>query len=58
MSGTDTPADGCPDADEEVDTAHLDDIEDGGGCAEVWEHLSEAREADGDRESDPEPEGS
>ncbi len=26
--------------DDEVDTSHLDDLEDGCGCAEVWEHLS------------------
>jgi len=25
-------------ADEDVD--HLDDIEDGAGCVEIWEHLS------------------
>lgn len=25
---------------------HLEDLEDGCGCAEVWEHLSERREAD------------
>lgn len=25
---------------------HLDDVEDGCGCAEVWEHLSEQRETD------------
>lgn len=65
MSGTDTPADECPDADEEVDaahlddeieTSHLDDIDEGGGCAEVWEHLSEARQADGDGPSDAERE--
>ncbi|WP_276258703.1 hypothetical protein [Haloglomus litoreum] len=30
---------------EEIDTSHLDDVEDGCGCAEVWEHLSEGREA-------------
>lgn len=29
--------------DEAVDTSHLDDVEDGCGCAEVWEHLSEER---------------
>jgi hypothetical protein len=29
---------------EEVDTSHLDDVEDGCGCAEVWDHLSEQRE--------------
>jgi hypothetical protein len=27
-------------------TDHLEDIEDGCGCAEVWEHLSERREAE------------
>lgn len=32
--------------DDEVDTSHLDDLEDGCGCAEVWEHLSEDEEAD------------
>ncbi len=30
---------------EEATTDHLDDVEDGCGCAEVWEHLSEQREA-------------
>ncbi|MFC6723317.1 hypothetical protein ACFQE1_02680 [Halobium palmae] len=25
--------------------AHLDDIEDGAGCVEIWERLSERREA-------------
>ncbi len=29
--------------DEEVDTSHLEDVEDGCGCAEVWDHLSEQR---------------
>ena len=33
-------------ADERVDTSHLDDVEDGCGCAEVWEHLSENRDAE------------
>ncbi|MFC7156064.1 hypothetical protein ACFQPA_11415 [Halomarina halobia] len=28
---------------EAVDTRHLDELEDGCGCAEVWEHLSEQR---------------
>jgi 2-phosphosulfolactate phosphatase len=28
---------------DELDTSHLDDVEDGCGCAEVWEHLSEQR---------------
>ncbi len=31
---------------EEQTDDHLDDIEDGCGCAEVWEHLSESRDAD------------
>ena len=26
------------------DTAHLADIEDGCGCAEIWEHMSEQRD--------------
>jgi hypothetical protein len=30
--------------DEEVDTSHLDGLEDGCGCAEVMDHLSERRE--------------
>ncbi|WP_164471725.1 hypothetical protein [Halosimplex salinum] len=29
---------------EEVDTSHLDGVEDGCGCAEVWEHLSDERD--------------
>jgi len=28
----------------EVDTSHLDGVEDGCGCAEVWEHLSDERD--------------
>ncbi len=34
------------DPDEEQATDHLDDVEDGCGCTEIWEHLSERREAD------------
>lgn len=30
------------------DTVHLDDIEDGAGCTEIWEHLSEQRADDDD----------
>jgi hypothetical protein len=30
------------------EAAHLADVEDGCGCAEVWEHLSERRAADSD----------
>jgi hypothetical protein len=32
---------------DEVDTAHLDDVEPGAGCTEIWEHLSERREQAG-----------
>jgi len=31
--------------DEEIDTSHLDGVEDGCGCTEIWEHLSESRGA-------------
>jgi len=27
---------------------HLDEVDDGCGCTEIWEHLSERREAAGD----------
>lgn len=37
MNDTETP-----------DTDHLDDIDDGCGCTEVWEAMSEHREASGD----------
>ena len=33
---------------EEPETDHLDDVEDGSGCTEIWEHLSEQRESDAD----------
>ncbi|MFB6184689.1 MAG: hypothetical protein ABEI96_09060 [Haloarculaceae archaeon] len=29
---------------DEPDADHLDDVEDGCGCTEIWEHLSERRE--------------
>ena len=32
------------DAEPDDGTGHLDDIEDGAGCTEIWEHLSERRE--------------
>ena len=38
-------------ADAEVDeptTDHLDDVEDGCGCTEIWEHMSEERESASD----------
>ncbi|MFP8951445.1 hypothetical protein ACLI4Z_00540 [Natrialbaceae archaeon A-arb3/5] len=28
----------------ERDDAHLDDIEEGAGCTEIWEHLAEQRD--------------
>jgi hypothetical protein len=33
---------------ERAHLAHLEDVEDGCGCAEVWEHTSEQREAGAD----------
>ncbi len=30
---------------EAEERSHLSDVDDGCGCAEVWEHLSEEREA-------------
>ncbi|WP_408958816.1 hypothetical protein [Natrinema sp. 74] len=30
-------------SDETRDDAHLDDIEEGAGCTEIWEHLAENR---------------
>lgn len=38
------PKPGEQDADDERDDAHLDDIEEGAGCTEIWEHLAEKRE--------------
>ncbi|WP_123620038.1 hypothetical protein [Halorubrum sp. CSM-61] len=32
------------DAEPDDGTGHLDDIEDGAGCTEIWERLSERRE--------------
>lgn len=29
----------------DVDTSHLDDVEDGCGCTEIWEHTSEREDA-------------
>ncbi len=31
-------------APDERDDAHLRNLEDGSGCTEIWEHLSERRE--------------
>ena len=30
--------------DEAVDTSHLDNVEDGCGCTEIWEHMSDERD--------------
>ncbi|MFC7176578.1 hypothetical protein [Halosegnis marinus] len=38
---------------EDVDTSHLDDVADGCGCTEIWEHTSE-REDEAADESDEE----
>jgi hypothetical protein len=35
---------GRSDDDEAVDTSHLDDVEDGCGCTEIWEHMSNERD--------------
>ncbi|MFP8889624.1 hypothetical protein ACLI4U_07615 [Natrialbaceae archaeon A-CW2] len=32
------------DTSDETDTSHLDDVEPGAGCTEIWEHLAEKRE--------------
>ncbi|KTG08804.1 hypothetical protein AUR64_13360 [Haloprofundus marisrubri] len=39
-----------PDKADDVDDDHLSDLEDGAGCTEIWEHLSERR-ADADARS-------
>ncbi|WP_394327289.1 hypothetical protein [Halalkalicoccus paucihalophilus] len=41
---TGTPRRGRAMSNEERDDAHLADIEEGAGCTEIWEHLSEKRE--------------
>lgn len=33
-----------PDDDERQAREHLEDVEDGCGCTEIWEHLSENRD--------------
>ncbi|WP_247003050.1 hypothetical protein [Halosolutus gelatinilyticus] len=38
------PEPGEQDTDDERDDAHLDDIEEGAGCTEIWEHLAEKRD--------------
>jgi len=43
---TDEPAQTESPDDTDDDTTHLNDLPDGAGCAEVWEHLSENRDED------------
>ena len=40
------PRDASPEEDDESfdDTSHLEEVPDGSGCTEIWEHLSERRE--------------
>ncbi|ELY87170.1 hypothetical protein [Natrialba taiwanensis] len=38
------PNSDTPDQDRERDDAHLDDVEEGAGCTEIWEHLAEQRD--------------
>lgn len=56
-AGDEPEADTDPNAIEPTDRAsapepdgssHLDDVEDGAGCTEIWEHLSESRQAERD----------
>jgi hypothetical protein len=48
------PSEEVADADAEADPRdadprdHLSDVEEGAGCTEIWEHLSEQRERAGD----------
>jgi len=44
VQAVDEEAEVEPDDEREVDTSHLDGVEDGCGCAEVWEHLSDERD--------------
>jgi len=40
-----TGAEGENEPDRDDGTRHLDDVEDGVGCTEIWERLSEQRES-------------
>jgi len=42
--GEEADAEGETDTEPDDGTGHLDDIEDGAGCTEIWERLSERRE--------------
>jgi len=48
-SSTDDPDEPAP---AESDTEHLDTLDDGCGCTEVWEHLSEQRAAEAGDETE------
>ena len=39
-----TERDESADPDEESVANHLDDVKDGAGCTEIWEHLSDQRD--------------
>ncbi|MFT4909499.1 MAG: hypothetical protein ACI9TI_000657 [Natronomonas sp.] len=32
------------DDEEAIDRSHLDDVDDGCGCTEIWEHMSDERD--------------
>lgn len=32
--------------------SHLNDVEDGAGCTEIWEHMAEQRDEDGERDEE------
>jgi hypothetical protein len=40
----------------DVDTSHLDDVEDGCGCTEIWEHTSAREEAADDEAAETDAE--
>lgn len=41
-----TTSQSTSDQEEEAATDHLESVEDGCGCTEIWEHLSETRNGD------------
>jgi hypothetical protein len=45
---TPSNADAGDESDDETTDAHLADVEAGAGCTEIWEHLSETRDAEQD----------
>jgi hypothetical protein len=45
-AGGETAGDDEGDVDDEELRAHLADVEDGAGCAEIWERIAEHREDD------------